>query len=199
MLMQMTGIAHGLTVEGIGLICWHILDDQGVLRMIEAEGYYLPALRTHLMSPQAYFCKHGGHMLIDGEQCTFQWKNGGTITIRYDWCLLLPIACGFNSAEQAKVVGSVNLCVTDGANQNMSGAQKELLKWLGHMGFAWVQSIACMGILPKHITNVDPPLCASCCFRVGQWNSAGKAIHMELPQEEGGSGNLKMDDCFPRQ
>ena len=123
------------------------------------------------MSPQAYFRKRGGHMLIDGEQCTFQWKNGGTLTIKYDQWLLLLIACGFNSAEQAKVVGSVNLCVTDEANQNMSGTQKELLKWhfkLGHMGFAWVQSITCMGILPKHIANVDPPLCASCHLGAGQ-------------------------------
>jgi len=92
-------------MEGIGLICWHILNDQGTLWKIEVEGYYLPALQTHLLRPQAYFSLKGGQMLIDGEKCTFHWKTGETQAIHDDCQSLLPIARKFNSSEQVKVIG----------------------------------------------------------------------------------------------
>ena len=209
--MQMRGIARGLTVEGIGLICLHLLDDSGKLRVIEAEGYFLPELQTRLLSPQAYFRKKGGHTIIEGDKCEFQWKTGGNLTIRYDRCSLLPIACGCNSSEQAieQVVGSVNLCVgsvnlcmIDEENQNLSANQKELLKWhfkLGHMGLDWIHWLGRKGFLPCRIANVDTPMCTSCQIGAAQRTSMGKAIHQELPQNKGGSGNLKAGDCTPGQ
>ena len=200
--MMMRGIARGLTVEGIGLIRWYVLDDTGKLRAIEAEGYYLPELHTRLLSPQAYFKRKGGQMIIKGDKAEFHWKTGGTLTIRYDRRSLLPIARGYNTATPENVVGSINLCVTDEANQNLSGNQKELLRWhfkLGHMGFAWVQWLARNDFLPRRIANVDLPLCASCRYGAAQQTPTGKAVHTILPESKGGSGNLKTDDCTPGQ
>ena len=81
--MIMQGIATGLAIEGTGTIAWHFLDDLGASRTIQAKAYYIPKLKTWLLSPQAYFQEGGGEMLVRGNYCKFQWKDGGEMTIPY--------------------------------------------------------------------------------------------------------------------
>ena len=116
----------------------------------------------------------------------------------------MPVAKGFKSTKQVvkDMVGSVNLCVVDEENQNLSMNQKELLKWhfkLGHMQLDWVQWLGCKGYLPKQIANVAKPLCSSCQIGAAQRKATGKGSHVELPASKGGHGSLKAGDCVPGQ
>ena len=71
--MMMKGIAKGLRIYGIGLLEWKFLDDQGLIQTIKTEGYYIPGLRTRLLSPQAYFLQENGEdMLVNENCCKFQ-------------------------------------------------------------------------------------------------------------------------------
>jgi len=81
-------------------------------------------------------------MIVNGECCTSQWKAGRSLTILYDYHSLLPRAHGYHNAEALQLVGTVNLCVSDDANCNLSWTQKELLKWHfhpGHMNMSLIQ------------------------------------------------------------
>ena len=67
---------------------------------------------------------------------------------------------------------ALNSCVLDEFNQNLSSAQKELMKWhnrLGHLGLGKVQSIMRSGALGespliKAAANCPKPICASCAY-----------------------------------
>ena len=116
------------------------MDDAGQIKSITAKAYYIPDIRTHLLSPQAYFWEtNGGEMLVQGQQSFFKWKDGAQMTIKYDPRSRLPIANAFTQREIAAEMGHINLCISDEVNQNLTPAQKLLLKWhfkLGHASFA---------------------------------------------------------------
>ena len=143
-------------------------------------------------------------MTVDGDKCVIHWKSGGTSTIQYDRSSLLPVAKGFNVTDQMikDMVCSVNLCVVDEENQNLSMNQNELLKWhfkLGCMGLNRVQQLGCKGYLPKHIANVAKPWCSSCQIGAAQRRATGNGSYVELPASKGGHGHLKAGDCVPGQ
>jgi len=77
-------------------------------------------------------------MQVEGNASKFVWKNQATMTVAYDLGSCIPIAWGFTHAQVAIASGSLNICITDEMNQNLTAKQKPLLKWhfkLGHMGF----------------------------------------------------------------
>jgi len=126
----MQGIAADVPIEGVGIIEWHFVDNAGILRTIKGRGYYMPSLNMRLCSPQRYFQDEGGgSYLINGDKSLFKWKGGGEMTIRYDSASNLPIARGFLASKIPDVLGRLHLCVTEEKNQNLSHAQKLLLKW----------------------------------------------------------------------
>ena len=100
------------------------------------------------------------------------------------------------------------LSVADETNQNLTRAQKELLKWhwkLGHAGFTWVQQLLRSErngeepiIKPKIATasSCPAPLCAACLLarltRVG----AGVSTELKDPDHE---MSLKVDHLLPGQ
>ena len=43
-----------MKVMGIGTVRWKIVDQLGVVELIETEAYYLPETTVNLFSPQSY-------------------------------------------------------------------------------------------------------------------------------------------------
>ena len=135
----MHGISWGLQIARIGLLAWHFLDDSGEVQVIETEGYYVPDLNLHLLSPQLYFqeCK-GGYMQVKGHVCKFVWKNEAIMTIASNLGSCIPIAHGFLHGQIGVAGGELYVCITNEVNQNLTSGQKLLLKWhfkLKHIGF----------------------------------------------------------------
>jgi hypothetical protein len=65
-----------------------------------------------------------------------------TIMCMLDERTNLPISMA--SSKPTKPGCGIHLCVTDDQNQNLSQAQKELLRWhfrLGHLGFRTIQML----------------------------------------------------------
>ncbi len=93
------------------------------------------------------------------------------------------------------------VCLTDEANQNLSHAQKMLLKWhfkLGHIGFQHLQWIGRQGWLHKvgehfGLSSILAPKCAACQFGKQQRNpKKGNIIKREQPP-----GVLKKEKLEP--
>ena len=95
------------------------------------------------------------------------------------------------------------MCVTEARNENLTGAQKELLRWhfrLGHIGFRHVQWLVRSGKLlvtnPKAVANCELPKCAACEFGKATRQATKTLKQTPVPEKE---GELKKGDLFPGQ
>ena len=92
----------------------------------------------------------------------------------------LPVAMAFKGENLPSQKVSINMCVSDEVNQNLTPKQKLLLQWhfkLGHMSFAKLQALAQKGYLLEGIATCQAPLCASCRYGAAMKNPVGKATH----------------------
>jgi GAG-pre-integrase domain len=96
-----------------------------------------------------------------------------------------------------------NLSVLDISNQNLSAAQKELLRWhfrLGHLNYASVQLVLKSGSLgdsplQKSAARCERPKCASCRFANAKQRSTGYQ-HSVTPIE---GHSIQTNDLIPGQ
>ena len=177
---QMKGLAETLDVEGRGILWWIVNDDSGHELTIETEAYYVPAMSMRLLSPQAYFRGiRQGHAIVRPDHIQLCWdKENQVLTIPCDPINNLPIVQAGRKEEKKKMLRALANWVYEETNQNLTPAQKELLKWhfrLGHISFGWLQQLAhkpSLG-LPTKIGRLARPLCAACQF--------GKAKRQAVP------------------
>ena len=72
------------------------------------------------------------------------------------------------------MIQTCNGSVTEEQNQNLTTAQKLLLKWhfqLGHVSFSllkWIAREGYLGADAAHMASADTPLCASCQYGKGK-------------------------------
>lgn len=174
--LTISGITNKASVCGVGQVEWTVHDDNGNEQRIATRAYYVPAAQIRLFSPQAYFRdrkkqqtandKSWFGMNPDGYM--FVWENGAKRTIRW-------------SDRRGDLLPTMNLqglnvqkgySVVDDENNNLSTAQKELLKWhykLSHLGLPQVQSLfrkqddndAILGSLTRS-GQCDLPKCTAC-------------------------------------
>ena len=112
------------------------------------------------------------------------------------------VAMTFKRKNLASQKVSINMCVTDEVNQNLSPKQKLLLQWhfkLGHMSFAKLQALARKGQLPEIIVTCQASLCARCRYGAAVKTPVGKTTHSQAPGREGGSGSIKSGDFYSGQ
>ena len=57
------------------------------------------------------------------------WKDGSKISVAYGKDNNLPMSTMFNESTVSQCATKLHLCVTDAAIQNLTEAQKELLRW----------------------------------------------------------------------
>jgi hypothetical protein len=126
-----------------------------------------------------------------------------TVTCYLDERTNLPISmASCNSRTQPKACA--NLCVTDETNQNISQAQKELLRWhfrLGHLNFKSIQLLLCSKTLGeshlKRAAGLCPlPKCASCQYGKQRRRPTGTTAHVPVPER---AGAIKTGDLQPGQ
>jgi hypothetical protein len=174
----MEGIAGGLQIRRQGIVRYEVLDDKGELQVLETSAYLIPGLQCRLFSPQAYFThlyeigadpEDTAHLVTRHEAMRLVW-NKTVMTICYDRATFLPRIRAYKDAVNTATTLSLQGCVTEEVNQNLTSAQKTLLRWhfrLGHIAFAAVQWLGRQGYLGDHgnkmgHTQVEAPKCAAC-------------------------------------
>ena len=111
----------------------------------------------------------------------------------------LSFAITFKGENIASQKVSINMCVSDEVNQNLTPKQKLLLRWhfkLGHMSFAKLQALASRAHLPVGIATYQAPLCASCRYGAAMKTLVGKATHSQALEQEEGSDIIKSGDLY---
>jgi hypothetical protein len=157
--LALDGIASGLKIEGIGIVLYAMPMDDGTRVTFKMKALYVPALgTTRLISPQ-------GIRTIEDRPVTFMTHTNEDEHDSYaelwvkekmeGWQHTMPLhtlRINYNAQDNlpkhmASLPGTADHClkaltgaidVTAASNQNLSKAQKELLKWhfrLGHVGF----------------------------------------------------------------
>jgi hypothetical protein len=146
----MKGIAKGLQIQGIGTVKYQLLDDNGESYTITTQAYYTPDAKRRIFSPQAYFQDLGSKATTMQNKDSIKLQVGKqVVTILYNELNNLPTlklsnygkACEKEHSKQNFNI-ETSLCVTDSENQNLTGAQKELLRFhfhLGHINMACIQ------------------------------------------------------------
>ena len=112
-----------------------------------------------------------------------------------------------NKNPLAKIPGSTS--VTEPSNYNLTGAEKELLKWhyrLGHIGMKRVQWLMRQGLLSTSIKGkrlheeasklTQGPLCTACQYAKQRRKSQPGTTKKENKDQ---SGAMKVDKLFPGQ
>lgn len=220
------GLAAGLKVLGEGEVGWAVTADDGTIFVWRHTAYLVPDAPTRLLSCQSFtqemyqlygqryeYVMRTYHqpqyfrLQADTDPTLGESQQLPTVTCELDPNSNLPVSyatCN-NSAEDTKIdTQHINLCVTDEANQNLSQAQKELLKWhfrLGHRNCKSIQMLLrskALGESPlkRAAGKCQIPKCASCQF--GKQRRRPIPTSTEVPIRER-QGALSANDLQPGQ
>ncbi len=225
---ELQGLSSTIKCEGMGWVDWTIRDLYGVTRRLRTRAYYVPDAQIRLFSPQKYFQEHkAGSLLLtwqnslltlcDGTQMTFPYNSGNSLP------LMLPDSCfamhvmGSNFEESHFLNDSsqnetILMSVAEETNQNLSNAEKEVLRWhwkLGHANMQHVQQLLVQRdatdgkrtILPtkhKSASSFDASTvkCAACELGKGHLRKPPDPKTRLYPKEKAiSAGDLKPGDC----
>ena len=205
--VQMSGIGGNVTVNQRGVVRYEVIDDDADIQVLLTHAYYTPAVQCRLFSPQAYLAEQSsagteGEMVVRANKSVLKWANGKTLSIQYDESTNLPKVRAYKDAIDTASVLALKGNVDDETNQNLTSAQKTLLRWhfrLGHIGFAAIQWLGRQGFLGLHgekmgAANLQAPKCAACQF--------GKQGKTPTPSKHGtneDTGALSKDKLEPGQ
>jgi hypothetical protein len=184
--LEISGIASGLKVEGIGILKWSIRDDDNnEIHLFIKDALYVPSAPMGLLCPQQIAqktkVKNDGFQAIS-DYGIFQFQ-GYQKTVHYEPRTRLPIFYTMENNDETKLQALTTPLV-----QTLTRTQKSLLKWhyrLGHLHFHKIQELARHGKLPQQLAKYDIPLCASCqlgkahCRPVANPNDKARPIDAE--------------------
>jgi hypothetical protein len=218
---ELKGLNGTAKVVGIGEVEWMVVDLLGVIRKVRTVAYYVPEASIRLFLPQTYFQeKNAGQLLINANKMTLTLHDGSDLQFPYAHGSNLPYMLTTKrektvglAFDNVVALGDVRayyslMSVANETNQNLTLAQKELLKWhwkLGHANFSWIQSLSRK---PKDTVGEDPvlktkhggvpfcpaPLCAACQLAKQKRRGAGTEFSKKNPEKE---MSLKVDDLQP--
>ena len=165
------GIGSQMKVMGIGTVRWKIMDQLGVVEIIETEAYFLPETTVNLFSPQSYIQEASKgefpRLTLDRAGTILTTKLGTDLSFPYHFSNNLPMMMRAPFDENLATLGSAGAfrvdlsadsiigAVLEDSNTNIDGPQKELLHWhgqFGHGGFQKVQAM--MEPCHPHSTSV---------------------------------------------
>ena len=195
------GLSAGATVQGRGIVHWK-LEVGDKLVDIHLRALHVPETDGRLLCPQQLIQEHKPPLppgRIE-KHCVRLDFPEGVLECAYN-SSNLPVVTVQPPAELEDDLKAMNSCVTMEANQNLSVAQKELLKWhckLGHLEFKRIQNLMRSGGLgfgpkisaaSKVDLNKDPIICGSCAFGKAKRRSAthtrrGKTEAAAVPVDE---------------
>ena len=170
------GLSKGCAIKGRGIVHWR-LEVGGKTVLLKLRALLVPECEHRLLCPQQVVKEHQPKIppaTIEGDCVKFQFEDGVVECACND--SNLPVVKLCTDKEAALNLKAMHFCVTQEANQNLSVAQKELLKWhcrLGHVAFPRVQMLMKAGALGDHPKiraaakldlNKHPFMCGSCAF-----------------------------------
>jgi len=184
--LQVDGILSQLKLEGIGNVCWTLLDVSGNPRNLVLPAYYAPKARQRLLSTTAFCDQYPNNQItVSPNMWTINPDphnpNERAIDVLINRNNNLPMSTCHHgkSLEHLAINFASQTTTTHARNYNLSEPQKELLRWhyrLGHVGMQTVKWILRTGALAttnamkrlhKRAANVphnDTPRCAACQF-----------------------------------
>ncbi|KAG7361170.1 hypothetical protein IV203_036270 [Nitzschia inconspicua] len=153
-LKSLQGLGSSSDVVGQGLVEWQIRDVFGNVKTIRTKAYLVPSAPVRLMSPQTYFREgEAGELRVDHLKAELTLHDGSVLTFPFaenmlpymlpDWQPVVGVTLQDHSVLCDQPL--IHMSVADETNQNLTSAQKELLKWhwkLGHGHFGWIQRLA---------------------------------------------------------
>jgi hypothetical protein len=211
-----SGIARGVAIRGEGVVSWNFHDDNGGLRTIRLPAYYTPDIKVRLLSVsslmQTYsdelLTAHSHGLTLSGNELDPKRRP---VAVPINPANNLPTSVAYHDGALESGAAALSAAITSvsEANQNLSPAEKELLRWhyrLGHQSFRRIQALFRTGVLGHSeasrrlqaaaVRITSPPKCAACQFgKQTQRPAPGKVQHRVTDRE----GALKKDDLFPGQ
>lgn len=215
-----TGVAGGLRLLGEGMVRWEIQLNDGASYAIEVMAYYCPQSSRRLLSPQQLIqhlkATNKLHLAkIELTEFGLEFRRGRhQFTVLYDSKNNLPISYARQPDQIQCTVSEMSLtemnaCLTAQANQNLSRAQKELLRHhyrCGHLGMQRIQAVLRTGntapsksykALYMAAGKCPIPKCAACEFAKAKRKPLpGQRIKADDPET---TGNVKKGKLLPGQ
>jgi hypothetical protein len=218
LLKQLTGLAQGLHIKGVGTVEWTVLDVNGVPRTLSVRAYYVPKSPVKLISTTQLLQTYPGETIqLDDRSATLSGipddHRRTPVKAFVNPINNIPDCSAFQLKEVEKAAMALHsmTVAVDPRNINLSEAEKELLRWhqrLGHLDFKKIQFLLRSGALCLSASKrtlhtqaaklVNPPKCAACQFGKQTTRPAkgrptsSHAVHDRSPV-------LKQDKLFPGQ
>ena len=135
---------RALRIEGVGTVHWSFIGDNGDQVTLITPALYVPAAKARILSPQRLFQTDNtkdGKFVVRGKLSHLDMPNAPSILIAHDGDNHLPI---MDAVRPSAAEPMVNMCVTADANENLTAAQKHLLRWhyrFGHRSLRNIQHV----------------------------------------------------------
>ena len=123
-------------VVGQGIVEWSVYDANGSLRKFKLKAYHIPNCKTRLISTSSLLnTYHGEHITIDGNSLKLSGIPGDPerpqVVVFNNPLTLLPTTTAYISKDTdlpSRTLNNIVSTVSD-HNDNLTEAQKELLRW----------------------------------------------------------------------
>ena len=212
--VKIQGIAKGLVIQGVGQVAWSFSDPDGLTRTLTVPAYYVPKATVRLLSTNSLLQTYPmetiqilpDRMILSGSKTT----STSPIEILVDPKSNLHIGAATKAFEITNEAPTAYTTATTSLhNQNLTAAEKELLRWhcrLGHLHGKKIQFLMQSGVLAHSETTrrlqtasaklTSCPMCAACQYGKQRRTPApGRRITTVRERD----GALKQDDLFPGQ
>ena len=181
---EAVGIARGLKLMGQGTVRWDLaMNDNSETMRIEIPALYCPDASRRILCPQQLIAKLKSVNAAELVACeikahALEFKKGKrTIHVEYDVTNNLPISYAIPKTRSTSYSQEeINSLVTSERSQNLTTAQKELLRnhfKFGHLSMARIQQALRSGSLARNPSEkalhmaagrCEIPKCAACQF-----------------------------------
>ena len=142
---KLSGLSNNTEVAGVGIVEWTVKDDRGRSIISALAHITYPSATVRLLSPQQYFKEQNdGKMTVTSTGASFQFPTTKNVLTFHliDGGPDLPMSY-VHIADTSTPRALINSVVAE-QNTNLTGPQKELLRWhfkLGHFNLQWLQSL----------------------------------------------------------
>ena len=171
--IQIEGVGGDIQVEHYGILNWEYISNAGKVVKLHHVGHYAPNLgTTRLLSPQRCFeqADNDGKFIVKNRRCYIKTGSGEVIEANLNKETGLPTLMAFHNVEKTSIKLAKLHTILAPDNGNLTGLQKEMLKWhykLGHVGFQnlqWIGREGILGAIGKQFgtTKCHPPKCEAC-------------------------------------
>jgi hypothetical protein len=205
------GLVAGSQITGEGIVHWQV-EVEGKIVNLKLRAVHVPESAYRLVCPQQVKREHWPPIAdptIGADAVAFKFAEG-TVLAPYNKSNLPELKIA-NPKETQESLKLLNSCVVQELNQNLTIAQKELLKWhckLGHLDMKRIQKLLKTGALgnnpkTKAAANMNlekhPIVCGSCAYGKAKRRSARPKRAKEGDLQQTPEKLLSKDVLIPGQ